>query len=545
MLMEFSTRKFVALAALAVSFQFVSQAQNNVTLNDMTFTLNENTKECKLTKIDATAKTANIPSTVANEGVDYTVTEIASYAAENCDALATLTIPGSVKAIGRNSFAGCTSLTDLNLPEGLVSINSYAFNDCSSMKSISIPTTLTTLETSVFYGCSSLEKVEISDLTSWMNISFPDQSSNPTSLAKHLYTDNQEITKIVVPKGVTEIKPFAFSGLTSVTEVTVSADVKKIGKNAFMGCTGIEAVNTPDLAAWCDIDFELSSANPVNTCHVLLVNGKQLSEVVVPDGATTVKKYVFSGCTSISKITFPESLKSLGDYAFYNCTGLQDIDLPATVTSIGKSAFQACSGLKSIVIPESITTLNNNTFYNCTALETVTFSGNITSIGQATFRNCEKLISIVLPEKCTTVNRQAFMGCTGLTSITFPASMTTIDNNAFGQCDNISSVICKATVPPTLDRNAFTAIYETATLNVPEGSKSAYSEADIWSQFTNITEGDSSGIDDIEADGDAGIMEVYSLTGNLVAKCSEMPSDLHPGLYIVKQGKKVSKIIVR
>lgn len=583
-------RLLKGLAGIALFAGTISASAQTVELGGLTFSVISGKSECKLTKVESELTTLAIPSEVEIEGTKYAVTEVGSNAALNCDKIKTISFPSTLTAIGRNSFDGCSSITAVEFNEGLTTLGSYSFNNCTALKSITIPSTLTTFEVSVFFGCDALERVEVSDLTSWCSLSFNDASSNPTSLAKHLYVNGEEITALDIPEGVSELKPYVFAGLASVTEVTVPASVKTIGANAFYGCSGIKAVNTPDLAAWCDIDFGKSTSNPVSQCKVLKVNGELLSEVTVPEGATTVKQYVFYNCSSISKITFPSTLTSLGNYAFYNCTGLEQIELPATLTTVGNAAFAGCSGLKSIVIPEAVTSLPTNMFQNCKALESVTLPSELVSIGKNVFFNCSKLGAIKFPASVKTIEQKSFQncsalatiefeeapeligdyafqgcttlkaltlpegvkslgyntffGCTSLSEVTLPASMKTIGNNVFGSCTAIGTINSKSTTPPTAMGNTFdSSIYGTANLVVPVGSSNSYAAADVWKEFSNISESSFSGVGTVEAEA-GGVVTVYSITGHVVATGESVP-ELNAGVYIVKRGKTVSKIVVR
>ena len=85
-------------------------------------------------------------------------------------------------------------------------------------------------------------------------------------------------------------------------------------------------------------------------------------------------------CTD-TKVFIPTTLDgykvtSIGKYAFVNCTSLTSILIPDTVTSIGESAFYDCTGLVSVQIGNSLKTVEQNTFFSAAESVTVTVSEN-------------------------------------------------------------------------------------------------------------------------------------------------------------------------
>ena len=77
-----------------------------------------------------------------------------------CTSLESITIPSTVKVIGKEAFVRCTRLMQVELREGLESISNGAFYECTSLERISIPSTVHYIEKDVFGNCSALEAVE-------------------------------------------------------------------------------------------------------------------------------------------------------------------------------------------------------------------------------------------------------------------------------------------------------------------------------------------------------------------------------------------------
>lgn len=90
-------------------------------------------------------------------------------------------------------------------------IGERAFGNCSGLTSVTIPNSVTFIGRFAFENCSGLQKVIVPDIAAWCGISFGDYESNPLYYANHLYSDeNTEITDLVIPNGVTNIKYYAF-----------------------------------------------------------------------------------------------------------------------------------------------------------------------------------------------------------------------------------------------------------------------------------------------------------------------------------------------
>ena len=493
----------------------------------------------------------------------------------------------------------------------VTTIGHFAFNSCSELTSIAIPSSITLIDKFAFLGCEGLTAVYIDDLSAWMNIDIITSefySFSPLYYAYNLYLDGELVTDLVIPDGTTEIKDYVFEGGRCFKSVTIPNSVTFIGKRAFSGCTDLTAVNISDLPAWMNINFATSASNPLytptNVYHNLYLNGELVTDLVIPDGTTEIKDYAFA-YGNFKSVTIPGSVTSIGNGAFENCTnltsieipnsvtiidagafvrsGLTSVEIPGNVTSIGSRAFWDCANLSSVAmldgvvsigplafsqcenlisveIPGSVTSIGQSAFAGCTKLESVVIPNSVTSIESSTFASCYSLSSVTIPNSVTSIGHNAFRDCRSLTSLTIPNSVTTIENSAFRGCTGLTEINSLNPVPPTVtSTSAFDSQnYTTATLNVPEGSLSAYQSAEAWKDFLNIREADFGGINKIadnninvvSEDGkividgaDNAVITVYNTNGQIVYNGTETTvGGLAQGIYIVQVGGQAFKV---
>ena len=97
---------------------------------------------------------------------------------------------------------------------------------------------------------------------------------------------------------------------------------------------------------------------------------KETTEVVIPDGVTTIHWAAFSGL-GVTGIKFPDTLTTIGDNAFSN-SSLRNIIIPSSVTTIGHAAFTNCQSLESVRVEKTTPpTGSKYMFDECTSLTTI------------------------------------------------------------------------------------------------------------------------------------------------------------------------------
>ena len=170
-----------------------------------------------------------IPTTVAHEGVNYSVTSIGERAFLDCSSLTFITIPEGVTSIGDGAFAGCSSLTSITIPEGVTSIGGAAFAECSSLTSITLPEGVTSIGSSAFYYCESLTSITL--------------SKSVTSIGENAFAGCSSLESITIPENVTSIGSSAFYYCSNLTTINIPESVTSIGSSAFSGCSSLTSLS--------------------------------------------------------------------------------------------------------------------------------------------------------------------------------------------------------------------------------------------------------------------------------------------------------------
>ena len=94
--------------------------------------------------------------------IEAELTSIGANAFFNCDKLANIIIPSTVKTIGAGAFSGCRSLTSIEIPDGIARIEDDLFYSCINLANVDLPSTVSSIGKQAFYWCK-LSSIEIPD----------------------------------------------------------------------------------------------------------------------------------------------------------------------------------------------------------------------------------------------------------------------------------------------------------------------------------------------------------------------------------------------
>ena len=348
-----------------------------------------------------------------------------------------------------NRYSGSIDIPSTVDYEGITynvtKIGEQAFCYCENVTSISIPNSITDIGDRAFMSCS--------------------------------------FESIIIPNSVKSIDYEAFYHCRKLASITIGNGLEKIDRKAFEDCISLNKVVIKDLAAWCGVEMDYTS-NPLQYAkHLYSDENTEITELVIPDGITSISAYAFYGCSNITSLTIPNSVEFIGPDAF-GCFGITNVTIPNKITYL--SGFNSCTNLKSITIPQTVTTIGMDAFYGCTGITSIEIPNSVTTIEQNAFGETS-LTSVIIPNSVTSIGQYVFDGCNKLTSVTIGNAVQSIGYWAFGHCQELSDVYCYAEYVPQTEVNAFEySLIEYATLHIPTASINAYMSTVPWSNFKTI-----------------------------------------------------------
>lgn len=432
--------------------------------------------------------------------------------------------------IGVKAFARANKLKNIVLPTNVVSLGSEAFAmyayDDNALETLTLSKNLQNFDGEMIANCFNLKAIYVEEGSAYFvsddgvlyNAAKTELISYPTSRAGDSYTvlptttvicvsafeGNNNITEIILPDGLIEIRAFAFSLCGRLQTVCIPNTVELIDNNAFGNCTALTNLSF-QMGGTCKMVVGKYAFQRIATQNLVLpatmmylgnyvflgsqINsltfeegsrlysmGDQvfqnvpLTTLTLPDGLATIGNNTFYGCSSLVSVIFGEGLTTIGEGTFES-SSVEKVHFPATLQNMGMMTFEGCANLKEvtfapfaqitvlpegtfyntnleqIVIPASVKELacsekGKGVFENCVLLQSVTFAegSQLFKIGRRTFNNCISLASFDIPVTVSSVGEYAFQSCESLTSITVPANVTSMATGIFSSCFNLTDV---------------------------------------------------------------------------------------------------------
>lgn len=446
-----------------------------------------------------------------------------------------------VKVIGPEAFSACYELKELTInPRASIEIICRgAFKDCTALESFEIPATVQRIDSDVFNGCSALESVKI-------------------------------------PESVQSIGANAFYG-SGLRSVSIPAAVMTVGDEAFAACKSLTELRIEDstepILFGQDVFGSYHYPNQDTRAHAesmyigrdwggdSIIGVAGLKTIVIGNLVKVIPDDAFANCRNVENLTLGSGLESIESYAFYGAGMLHEVVIPSSVRSIGASAFNS-SDIKSLIIGCGVETIGENAFAGSANVESVAITAQKPPTAPYTaFSNYSAKLYLQGGQDVIDAYYDAytcwdrFTGYSmtvarridgeGETSISGePGDRIQLSAKVWPADATLPQIFWRSTNPAvaTVDNNGLVTVRKGAD----EGGCRIIAStlyADGPELVYGINGSDESGIDvpvaDVVVDGP---VEVYSINGIRLGDSTE---GLAPGIYIVRRGSSVTKVLVK
>ena len=524
------------------------------------------------------------------------ITHIGDHIAWGCENLYYVEAPENVTVVEDGAFFECKNLVETSF-KNLTKVGSSAFKGTAISD---IDLSEATQVGAYAFGETYLSEANLSKIVEISDYAFRDSrnlsqvklASNLKSIGNNAFDGTAISGKFALPIGVKKIGDNAFAG-TGITEINEPTELLYAG-TSILGAT-----------PWWDerMDREIlyfgKAAIKYNPEYT------QNGVVTVEEGTVSLASWLFNN-TYIPKydIVLPSSLKTIGRYCIHGNIG--KITLPEGITYFDASAIQN-GEVDKIVLSKDVECLEAYALgcttpelyydvmidHNCSfnGLEKATVGPNAyivrgirgdnllrvtfekrpdlkpMHVAEEAFMSVPRVKSIMLPEGTKSIGYGAFLYCEALEEVAIPSTVEDFGMNIFAGCHNLKRIYNYMTTPVELVNGRYvpsTPFYSSErAMNEPSRSSTddpvfpegavvyvlpqcveTYKADPFWSQWTieEMDEEHLGAIDDVIADDidPNKPVEYFNLQGQRV-----IGDSINPGIYILRQGNKTAKILVK
>lgn len=253
-------------------------------------------------------------------------------------------------------------VSEIHIPEGEKDIDRHKYCGYPNVKTVYLPSTLEKIK---YFSCDEI--YYNGTIEDWIKAEF-DKPGMWT--IKKLYVKDEEgnyqlFTELHLNNDMI-INPGSLR-YVAIDSLYISADYK-FDKEVF-DCDVKNVYYEGTLEDWMNLSFDSYAKTPMSRdSHFFLRdennNWKELTELVIPEGTTSINPYNFYDFTHITKIVLPSTLKTIGSHAFYGCSSVEELVLPEGLEYVLDDSLNEMKSLKNIVIPSSIKEFKTNLNYN-------------------------------------------------------------------------------------------------------------------------------------------------------------------------------------
>ena len=401
--------------------------------------------------------------TYTNIAISATVT-ITGYTGPGGDITIPDVIAGKkVTTIGDLAFYNCSVLTNVSVSTNVTTIGVQAFYGCNGLTNFTIPARLTRIDAQALAACNRLLTITVDALNP--SFSSVDGVLFNTYQFQLIQCPGGKVGEYVVPDKVSVVQPAAFSGCRGLQSITT----RTIGMFAkFASVDGVLFNNSKTLLLAFPGGRTGSYTIPrrVSAVESFAFSGcSGLTNITLSEAMTSIRPDVFQDCTGLTRVVIVKSVASVADSAFDGCTNLTGLyfagNPPKLFTS---SAFLKVPAFLTVYYRPGTTGwtstfagLNTAVWFDPNVQDFVyrQNGSTITITGYTGPGGAVTIPDTIFDEAVNSLTESAFASLTNLTSVSIPGSVTNIGALAFADCPNLTNVTFTGNAPTPVPADLF------------------------------------------------------------------------------------------
>lgn len=285
-----------------------------------------------------------IPQTVTYKGRTFRVTAFAGQAFKT-PYISKVTIPEGIEVIADSAFIYCNQSGVITIPKSVKKIGKSAFFPMLYIDSLVVDAE------NPYYdsrgGCNAIIETATGTLLAGCNNTvIPD---GVVRIAQNAFVGAQGLKHLVLPASLKEIGEAAFVHC-GITEIEIPEGVTKLERYTFQYCENLQRVTLPQ--------------SLVTIGHAALSHCAY-NEIVIPDGVTEIEDYAFDCCEYLETAVIGRRVRSIGYGAFENCKRLKTVvsHIPAdSLFAVDNNTFGNISPDCILYVPRGAKSAYEKTF---------------------------------------------------------------------------------------------------------------------------------------------------------------------------------------
>lgn len=297
-----------------------------------------------------------------NSVITKDVVRIGNSAFYGAKGLELIEIPNSVESIDSYAFYGCSDLKSIVIPASVTNIGDKVFGNCSSLISISVDQNNTEYDSR--NNSNAIIETETNKMISACNSTII--PNDVVEIGEYAFLGMSKLKAIDIPGNIQTINAHAFDSCSSLESIVIPEGTTEIGAGAFKYCTSLKSFSMPQscesiysgMLAYCE---NLTSIKIYGQGNNYYVDEDTNSIIYISKSFLGTYYDLYQGCNTT---IMPNKIKigSIIGSAFMGMKNLTNIIIPEGVTTIRDKAFADCTNLSWIVIPSSISSLYSSAF---------------------------------------------------------------------------------------------------------------------------------------------------------------------------------------